>query len=219
MDKHSDPYRVVESYYRQEHFDFFRGYRCPFYDVTFELEIGPLRALTRRAGVSLYSSLCYVFTLAMTRVEDFLYRHVDGEIVIYDRLNVGMTVPAPQGRFSFAMVPFDADWRTFYRRAEAIVEEVGREVNLASEPWPNSIFFTALPGVPFTAFHHAPADDPLAGEPKVAFGRFRQEGGRTLIPISVQVNHAFIDGRALGELYEQARDLYARPESVLGESV
>ena len=219
MSVETGSYRVVEHYYRQEQFDFYRQYQCPFYDVTFDLEFAALKAFARRADASLYLTLCYVFTHAMARTEDFLYRHVDGQIVLYDRLNVGMTVPAPGGAFSFAMVPFDEDWPRFYRRAEAIVERSGQAVSMVSEPWPNSIFFTALPGVPFTAFRHAPGNDPLGGEPKVAFGKFRQDGESMWIPVGIQVNHAFIDGRALGELYEGAQELFQRPEQVLGQAV
>lgn len=207
----SGSYREVEDYARREVFDFYRRYRCPFYDLTFELEISRLEALARERQESLYLTLCYFFATAMARVEDFRIRFLDGKIVLYDRLDVGLTVPAPDGCFSFAYVPYESDLAAFYARGRAAMDSASQQVSLQQIGWPNTIFFTALPNVPFTSFHHAPADDPTAGEPKVAFGRYRRSSNELLIPVSVQVNHAFIDGRALGELVEEAQALFDRP--------
>jgi chloramphenicol O-acetyltransferase len=45
----------------------------------------------------------------------------------------------------------------------------------------------------------------------VAFGRFRDFGGAGVrVPVGVQVNHMYIDGSDLGDLYEAAAESYAR---------
>ena len=85
----------IDDYYRQEHFDFYRRSLAPFYSVTFHLEVGRLREYLRGKGYPIYLNLCYLFTRAMQPIEDFRYRLVDGEIVLFDRVHPALTVPAP----------------------------------------------------------------------------------------------------------------------------
>jgi chloramphenicol O-acetyltransferase len=53
----------------------------------------------------------------------------------------------------------------------------------------------------------------------VAFGRFARRDGRLEVPVGVQVNHAFIDGAALGALVEGAQRAFDDPESGRPETV
>ena len=52
-------HRIVERYYRQEHFDFYRDYRSPFYSVTFDLDATRVKAFADQRGYSTYANLCY----------------------------------------------------------------------------------------------------------------------------------------------------------------
>jgi len=54
--------------------------------------------------------------------------------------------------------------------------------------------------------------DPADAATRVAFGKPYEEYGELSVPVGIQVNHAFIDGRALGELYQRAVDIFENPE-------
>lgn len=205
-------YREVERYYRQEQFDYYSAYESPFYAATVPFDITALKAWAARHGYSIYLSLAYFFTGAAASVEDFRYRLLDDRMVLYERLHPGLTVPTPDGRFSFANLEWDPDPERFHRAARPVLEEARSSVTLAeSRRHRNHLFFTALPKVPFTGFTHATELRPDAAEPKVAFGRFARRGERLIVPTGIQVNHAFVDGRALGELVERVEALYREP--------
>ncbi len=208
-------FRVVEDYYRQEHFDFFRPFQNPFYSVTFPLRCTALKRFASTAGVSTYLSLCYFFTKAMQGLEDFRYRLHEGRIVLFDHLDFGLTLPAPGGRFCFGYYSYDENTEVFFRRAKQEQETVAngpqkeRRLLEESDRW-NYVFFTALPKVPFTSFTHAVGHRDRA-EPQVAFGKFYSESDNLWVPVGLQVNHLFVDGTALGELVEAAQELYDEP--------
>jgi len=206
----------VPNYYRQEHFDFYRSYRCPFYGVTFTLPAAPIKALAQERGWPVYLSLCYFFTRAMQPLEDFRYRLLEDRIVLYDEIHPGLTLPAAQGRFRFSYFRYRPQAEIFFEEAR---EEYRREVQgplLQSQAEPNAIFFTALPKVPFDSFVHA-SDDPSQTEPRVAFGAFRESPGGLTVPVGIQVNHVFIDGSALGELVARTEEVFADPRGALAE--
>lgn len=201
----------VEDYYRQETFDFFAEYPDPYYSISFDLDVTEVKAFAKASGLPVYRSLCYFFTLAMGRIEDFRYRLRNGRLVLYDALHIGMTVPAPGRRFSFVHLHFDEDHETFRRLADE-QEDLGRQrAVLDQEEHTNYIYFTAIPKVPFTSFAHAPGRERTDGAPRVAFGHFFDRGGRLWVPVGITINHLFIDGVALGELYEGLCQVFANP--------
>jgi len=203
-------YRVVENYYRQEHFDFYRGYLSPFYSATFHLPAGPLKAFAKEQGYPLYLSLCYFFTKAMQGIEDFRYRLLDDQIVLYDEVHPGLTLPAPGGLFRFGYFDYRPSPADFFREAKKVLDLPPGEELLAESRHHNYIFFTVLPKVPFTGFTHA-VNEAGETEPKVAFGRIEEIGGQLKVPVGIQVNHVFVDGNALGELVERAEAVFEDP--------
>ena len=196
--------RPVPEYYRREHLEFFARYRSPFYAVSFELDATGLKAELERAGLPAYINFAWAMTGALVAVEDFRYRYEDGEVWLYDTLHPGLTVPAPGGRFSFCALEYVPDREEFNRRAAPRLAQAGAGVDLGGGKGPEYVYFTALPKVPFTTFTHVAPDDPYAGQPRVAFGKFSRRDGRLIVPVALLVNHVYIDGNALGRLYEEA---------------
>lgn len=196
--------RVVADYYRREHLDFFARYRSPFYAVSFEIDATALKADLDAAGLPTYLNFTWAMTGALQAVEDFRYRLEGGEVVLYEQLHPALTVPAPGGRFSFCALEFHADRAEFNRRAAPRMAQASAGVDLGGGKGPEFAYFTALPNVPFTTFTHVAPDDPLAGQPRVAFGRFARRDGKLFVPVALLVNHVYIDGAALGKLYEEA---------------
>ena len=204
-------FEIIENYYRQKHFDFFRSYRNPFYAITFELDATALKALCNSRSWPVYRNLCYFFARGMQPVEDFRYRVRDHHIVLYDTLEVAATLPAPDGLFSFAYLGFHPNAAEFNRRAEAFDRPTRAAVSLEQPEDTNHILFTAIPGVRFTGLTHATPDDTMDGRPRVAFGRFFEQSGRLMVPVGLEVNHIFVDGAAIGALVEGAQREYDEP--------
>ncbi|MCP3960414.1 MAG: hypothetical protein GY719_21425 [bacterium] len=203
-------YRVVERYYRQQHYEFWSRYRNPFYASTFDLDMTRLKAFTEERGYPLYVNLCYFMIRAMREIEDFRYRLLDGRVVLYDEIHPGLAVPAPGGLFTFAYYEYHPDVAVFNDRAREISEEASRGVELEDPEHRNGVWFTALPKVPFTSFTHA-TNLPTDTEPQIAFGKYCEQDGKLLVPVGLQVNHVLVDGNALGELVERAQRCYDEP--------
>ena len=204
-------YRAVENYHRQQHFDFFRPYPNPFYSITFELDATDLKVWLKQKGYPIYLNLCYFLTKAMREVEDFRYRLLDDQMVLYEDLHLGITVPSSDGLFSFAHYDFHPDTATFNRMAAEHADEGRGEATLETMSHTNYTYCTAIPGVAFTSFVHATPADTTDGAPRIAFGQFVEREGRLMVPVGMTVNHIFIDGSALGALAQGAQALYSNP--------
>lgn len=203
--------RVLADYPRRRHLEFYRRYPNPFYSVTFELEMTELRRRLKADGLPVYAGLVWAFHRALQGLAAFRVRLAGEDVVLYERLQLGLTAPGPRGTFCFLALAWDDEPRVFLARAAAAMQAalVGGDLSGGGET-PDAAYYTSLPRVPFTGFTHAPLADREAGQPEVAFGRFREAEGRVFVPVGVQVNHMYIDGSDLGDLYEAAADSYAR---------
>jgi len=202
-------FRVLADYPRRAHLEFFRGRANPFYSLTFELDATQVRGRARELGASIYAALVWTYHRALSGIDAFRTR-LDGErVVLHDALRIGMTVPAPRGTFTFASLDWDADAAAFLARARQVMGDASKRIDLSGGAAPDFAYYTALPRVPFTSFAHVPLPDPTAGQPETAFGKFREQGGRVLVPVGVLVNHLYVDGADLGELCDAARESFA----------
>ena len=204
------PSRVLQDYARRAHLEFYRHHPSPFYSVSFELDATSVRGRARALGASTYAALVWCYHRALLGIDAFRTRLEGDEVVLHDTLRVGMTVPAPGRTFSFANLDWEPDAPRFLAAARAAMDAASASVDLRGGSAPDYAYYTALPRVPFTSFAHVPLADPAAGQPEAAFGRFREEGGRSHVPVGVLVNHLYVDGADLGELYEAARESFAR---------
>ena len=197
-------FRVLEDYPRRPHLEFFRRNPHPFYSVTFELDATRVRSAARDAGGSTYAALAWAFHRALLRVEAFRVRLHGADVVVYDSLQMGMTVPAPGRTFSFCTPPWHEDGREFLRAAAPVLARASQAVDLTGGNAPDFAYYTALPRVPFASFAHVPAASADDGQPNIAFGKFRDDGGRVTVPVGLTVNHRYVDGADLGDLYDAA---------------
>jgi chloramphenicol O-acetyltransferase type A len=201
--------RVLHDYARRAHLEFYRRHPSPFYSLTFELDATRVRERARELGASTYAAMVWSYHRALLPIDAFRTRLDGDDVVLHDTLRVGMTVPAPGRTFSFANLDWDPDAPRFLAAARAAMAAASAGVDLRGGAAPDFAYYTALPRVPFTSFTHVTLADPTAGQPEAAFGRFREEGGRFLVPVGILVNHLYVDGADLGELYEAARESFA----------
>lgn len=204
-------YSVLSDYPRRPHFDFYRAHPSPFYSCTFELEATRLRERFADERAPVYAGLCWHFHRALMTLPAFRVRVLGDALVLHDSLKMGLTVPAPRRTFTFATFDWEPEWALFAASARAVLARASERVDLTGGKEPDFAYYTALPKIPFTAFTHVTLTDPTAGQPGTAFGKMTEREGRFVVPVGLQVNHLFIDGGDLGDLYDAAEASFASP--------
>lgn len=211
-------YLDVTTWPRRRLFEFFRGYDHPYFNVCTRLDVTRLLAhLRRRPGPGVSLAYHYFALRAANEVEPFRYRLRGGRVLVHEVVHGGTTVLLPDESFAFAYFRYAEDFGEFVGAARAAVEAVraGGDV-FRPQSGDDMIHFTALPWVAFTSFAHARKSDPADSVPKVAFGKFAEEDGRVLLPISVEVHHALMDGLHVGRYLARLEEALAGPEAYLG---
>lgn len=210
----------VTNWARRDLFEFFRGYDNPYFNICTQLDITNLYAhLRSEPSISISLALHYVALRAANEIEPFRYRLRDGKVLVHEIVHGGTIVLQPNESFNFAYFDYQTDFRGFIADAQQSVDEARRENKpLNPDPSENRIHFTVLPWMSFTSFAHARNLGREESIPKIAFGKFFQENGRTLLPFSVEVHHALMDGLHVGRYVARVQELVDTPETILGSA-
>lgn len=210
-------YLDVTNWARRDLFEFFRGYDNPYFNVCARLDVTQLLALLRRRpGLSVSLAYHYFALRAANEVEPFRYRLRGGRVLVHEVIHGGTTVLLPNESFAFAYFGYEEDFGKFIGAAQRAVHLVrSGEGGFRPQAGDDMIHFTTLPWVSFTSFSNARKCGSEDSVPKIAFGKFTEEGGRVLLPISVEVHHALMDGLHVGRYLARLEEALARPEAYL----
>ncbi|HVS83805.1 MAG TPA: chloramphenicol acetyltransferase [Pyrinomonadaceae bacterium] len=211
-------YLDLANWARRDVFEFFRGFDKPYFNICTRLDVTNLLTFLRLCpNVSVSLAYHYFALRTANEIEPFRYRLREGKVIVHDVIHGGTTVLLPNDSFTMAYFDYDEDFEKFVAEAKRAVEDaqsVGRfAVRLNDDA---RIHFTTLPWFSFTSFSHARNWGQEDSVPKIAFGKFTQENDRILLPFSVEVHHALMDGLHVGQYMKSLEEALRKPEDHVG---
>jgi chloramphenicol O-acetyltransferase type A len=211
-------YLDTTNWARRDVFEFFRQFDKPYFNICTQLNVTRLLALLHdRPEVSVSLAYHYFALRAANEIEPFRYRLREGKVIVHDVIHGGTTVLLPNENFTLAYFDYDEDFEKFIGEAQRAVQEVvSGDGAFTPDPSDDRIHFTALPWVSFTSFSHARNWRSEDSIPKIAFGKFIRTNDRTLLPFSVEVHHALMDGLHVGRYVNRLEEALADPGVYLG---
>ena len=199
---------------RRQHFEFFRRYEKPWFNISADVDVS---ALVERCaapdGPSFFLASLWLSLVAANGVEELRYRLRGDEVFVHPVIHGGSTVLMPDETFAFAYFDFDPSFAAFAEAGAAELQRV-RSGPGGLRPRPERddlIHYSVIPWVSFSSFSHARTLESDLSVPKIVFGRHRPVGGRRLLPVSVEVHHALVDGLHVGRFYERFEELAREP--------
>lgn len=196
---------------RRECFEFFSPLAWPFYSITFPVEVTALRRFAKEEGLSFYLCMVYAVTKAMEGVEAFRYKCRGEEIVLHDHLIPSFTDLTP-GAEQFHITTLEAgeDIRSFCREAKE--RSRAQKSFITQGPWAEDelIYFSCVPWFPITGLTNERDLDRDDSIPRVTWGRYEEKEGKTILSLSLELNHRLLDGYHVGRFYEALLDFQAK---------
>lgn len=202
----------LESWPRRAALEHFRRMAQPAFSVTVPVDVTRLRERAAVHGATPWLAYHHAALEAANGIDAMRQTLREERVREFAVIHASTTVLREDGSFGFVTLPRDASLAAFAARARPNVERVRQasgDLFAADEPGDvreeTLVHMTALPWLAFTAFTHArgQGDD----RPKVAFGRFKEEGSRLLMPVAVDVHHALCDGVHVGRFFERLQAL------------
>ena len=198
-------YRVIplQTYPRRAHFHYFRQLAQPYGGLTVAVEITSFLERCQAEGSPFFLSFLYCVSRAANRVPQLRQRIRAGEIVEYDRCPTSHTVALEDGTYCYCTLEDAGPFPDYLARAQAAQARAKAEPSLedgGEEDTLPLLFISCLPWVSYEGLIQ-PTPVPADTNPRITWGRWRQEGERTLLPVSLLCNHALVDGIHMGDFY------------------
>ncbi|MDD4844471.1 MAG: CatA-like O-acetyltransferase [Anaerotignum sp.] len=196
-----EQYKVIDEskWKRSLHCQVFRNSVEPSYCVTFELDITNFLTKIREAKLSLTFFLIFAVTKCANDIEEFRYRFLDGQVVLFDRIHTAFTY-LDQDTELFKVVNVKME-DTMESYVFAAAQKVAQQKAYFTGPLGNDVFqFSPMPWVSYTHISHTNSGKKDNATPLFDWGKYFERDGRTQLPFSVQVHHSFVDGVHIGKL-------------------
>lgn len=199
--------------HRQRHFDFFRNMDQPHFNICIQADFTEALRTIKAKKLHFTSTLVYLVSRAANSIPRFRQRIREETVIEHAIVHPSFTVRTDASDvFSFCYVDYREDYPAFVEGALQAIERMHETPSLEDEAHRDDyLFLSALPWLRFTGLNHAMHYSPVDSVPRITWGKYYDQGGRSFIPLSVQAHHALVDGRDVGEYCQLFEELAANP--------
>ena len=210
----------LESWERRGNYTFFRDHLNAWYSVTTELDCTESYEQSKQTGRSFFLRYLYAALRAANEVPAFRYRmDAQGQIVWYDTVDIITPIALPSGNFCTVRIPYQVDFDEFAARAEHLIQENARsgdpygvEQSIFASGEYDIVHLSAVPRLYFTAMTYTwYRIGQGCTHPLMTAGKAISRAERWVMPFSVYVNHAFVDGSHLSTFFEKMQSFLSSP--------
>ncbi len=201
-------YRLIdkETYYRKGVYRHFtQDCRCSV-SITARIDVTALAAYSRQTGTRFYLNFLYILSKVLNSREDYrmAYLWQTDELICYDVIHPTQYVFHEDTETCtpvYTQYREDYDW--FYRHALEDVEKAKqtREYGLDAANHPNWFDASYISWLSYDALNIELPDGYLYFLPIINWGKYREENGRLMMPLSVRMNHAVADGYLVANVF------------------
>lgn len=184
----------LDGWARREHFEHYRSQVPCTYSMTTKLDITALV----EAKVRLYPAMLYLLTRAVNRFPEFrMDFDSEGKLGVYGEMHPCYTIfHRDSETFSNLWTEHTEDYQVFCRAYERDLEQFGSNKSMMAKPDvpANTFPVSMIPWESFDGFNLNLEKGYSYLLPIFTMGRYAENNGRYLLPLSIQVNHAVCDG-------------------------
>jgi len=201
----------ISTWNRKDTFDYYKNFESPFFNITAQVDVSEMYAYCKKENLSFFLTSLHHSTKICNDIENFRYRLEGEKIWIYNKISAGSTVLFEDNTFGFAYFDMVEDLNKFVADGQNTIDQLKKNRHFSPKHDMESlIHYSVIPWVSFTSFQHArpiPVKDSI---PKITFGKLFDQGKKKMMPVSVAVHHALMDGWHVGQYFQKIEDFNPR---------
>ena len=201
-------YKIIdkEKYYRKgvyRHFS--EDCKCSV-SMTARIDVTELVSSSKRRGTKFYIDFLWLLCKVLNSRDDYkmAYLWQSDELICYDVINPTQYIFHEDTETCTPVYSvYYYDYGRFYEAALADIEKAKqtREYMLDSANHPNWFDASFISWLSYDSLNVELPDGYLYFLPIVNWGKYREENGRLMMPLTVRLNHAVADGYLIANVY------------------
>lgn len=205
----------LKNYYRKgvyRHFS--QDCKCSI-SMTARIDVTDLVRVSKNTRSKFYINFLYLVCKTLNSRDDYkmVYDWKSGELFCYDKINPTQYVFHDDTETCTPVyTTYFEEYDKFYDECKNDIERAKqtREYALDVTNHPNWFDASFLPWVSYDSMNVELPDGHLYFQPIVNWGKYREENGRIVLPLTIRLNHAIADGYLLSKAYKILEDEIGR---------
>jgi len=207
----------IDGWRRKEHFNLYKDWTYPHLSLTAYVDLTAYYPYVKQHDISVNVAIIYVLARTANEIPEFRQRIRGNDVVEHDEVHPSSTILTDDDLFSYCTFDYFKDFAIFGKKAVAQIRLVKENRTLKDEPGRDDLLFmTAIPWISFTNLMHPIDLKSVDSVPRIAWGKFFEDGESLKMPLSVQGHHGLMDGVHIGKYFEQVQDYLNQPGYLLG---
>lgn len=201
-------YKIIdkETYYRKGVYRHFtEDCKCSV-SMTARIDVTELVDYSKEKGTKFYINFLYLLTKVLNSRDDYKTQYLwqTDELICYDVVNpIQYVFHEDTETCTPVYTTYCENYEEFYKNALADVENAKktREYMLDSENHPNWFDASYISWLSYDSMNIELPDGYIYLLPIINWGKYREENGRLMMPLTVRMNHAVADGYLVANVY------------------
>lgn len=189
----------LQTWPRGQMFYYFSQMAPAGYSMTVQVDVTALRKTLKEAGRKFFPAYLWLVTKNLNRQTEFKVAEKDGVLGFYDSLTpLYASFHENDNTFSLMWTEYTDDFLQFHQAYLENQMQFGHNHGVLCQPQTpppaNAYTVSCVPWVSFTHFAVHSYENKPYYFPSVEAGKFFEEAGRILMPLSITCHHATTDG-------------------------
>ncbi len=202
-------YRVIdkEKYYRSGVFRHFsEDCKCST-SITSRIDVTELKEFSKRTETKFYINFLYILAKVLNSRDDYKmgYLWQTDTLICYDKINPTQYIFHDDTETCTPVyTEYSEDYKTFYKNCAADIETSMRQIYavLDTANHPNWFDASYISWISYDSLNIELPDGHLFFAPIINWGKYREENGRLMMPVTVRLNHAVADGYLVAKVFK-----------------
>ena len=195
----------VESWERRDLFKLYTTDLKIVMNMTVDVDITNMITQLKKNGLRFYPAMIWVVSRLMNARDEFKYHLTeDGELIKWDYVSPSYTDFNPETeKFNKFVTEYSPDFKTFYDRVVADCEKHKNETGFLPNQPKNTFDISCLPWTSYKSLDLHIYSDGKSLFPIVIWGKYHEENGRIIIPVTAMLHHAVCDGFTVSRFFNE----------------
>lgn len=186
------------SWDRLSHYNTFKDVYLPQFSICSRIDVTNLV----NSKVNFFNAFLFQIMKASNEVKEFKYRIVNGDVFVFENLDVNFNLLVDNNCFVSKRVTFDTKYDLFDKKVQSIKDNVPKFGELKIDPSEDMalVITSYLPWMDIQSIHE-PIFNKDESFIKIVYGKYEQIGDKYFLSISVRAHHGLVDGVHIGQFF------------------
>lgn len=211
-------YIDVDSWPRKKHFDFFKDFDYPQFNVCSNLDITKTHNFVKENNLSIFRVILFSVMKSVNNLENFRYRIRENKVILHEIIHSTFTLMHDNSLYSNVFAEYSEHICEYLSGVDAGINasKTNPELDILKDSRDDVVYLSCLPWLSFTSVSHAIKLDKTDSVPRITWGKYFEENGVIKMPLSVQVHHSLADGVHVCNYFSYMQELLNDPEKTFG---